>query len=350
MSNNQVVGYVNITQKDNPRLKDKTNREGLIDDGNATEDFITIIQLMLAYIRKQPYQQYKISTKDKSNVDVFKTKVVISKFQKLKEEVYDNPKLKKEIDSLEKDYNKEREYLVKRTENTEELAGVGLAVETASHDVMKIITRVVANVDCLIKDVDVAKEVDKDSLLKELEAIRGSVSFLESQLTDIQQLFRSTKKRNKNIRVKNIVENVYRIYKGLLDNNNINVSIESKGSPLVVKTTDALLLQLFINLFDNSAYWLMETDIKSKEIHILLDGNSNQLFFSDNGPGIDESDAPYIFDAFYSLKGDEGRGLGLYIASQLLERSDFKIQLAEIKSEKILSGANFIIDFNREDD
>ncbi len=43
LSNDQVVGYINITSEANPRLKDKTNREGLIEDGNATEDFIVLI-------------------------------------------------------------------------------------------------------------------------------------------------------------------------------------------------------------------------------------------------------------------------------------------------------------------
>lgn len=72
------------------------------------------------------------------------------------------------------------------------------------------------------------------------------------------------------------------------------------------------------------------------------------MIFSDNGPGIDKDDVPYIFEPFYSGKGDEGRGLGLYIARQLLERSDYSIELAELKSEKIMSGANFVVNFVQE--
>lgn len=72
------------------------------------------------------------------------------------------------------------------------------------------------------------------------------------------------------------------------------------------------------------------------------------MIFSDNGPGIDKDDVPYIFEPFYSGKGDEGRSLGLYIARQLLERSDYSIELAELKSEKIMSGANFVVNFVQE--
>ncbi len=116
-----------------------------------------------------------------------------------------------------------------------------------------------------------------------------------------------------------------------------------------VKTTDAVLLQLLLNLIDNSVFWLKQVEKEKKMIEIILDGSNGQMIFSDNGPGILEEDKPYIFEPFYSGRGDEGRGLGLYIARQLLLRNDFKIDLASIKSEKILSGANFVIDFLGED-
>ena len=58
---------------------------------------------------------------------------------------------------------------------------------------------------------------------------------------------------------------------------------------------------------------------------------------------------PYIFEPFYSGKGDEGRGLGLYIARQLLERNDYSINIADIKADRILPGANFVINFSSEE-
>jgi len=100
-----------------------------------------------------------------------------------------------------------------------------------------------------------------------------------------------------------------------------------------------------LNLFDNSVYWLQTSPKKDKKIQINLNGNKGQMIFGDNGPGINKDDEEYIFEPFYSGKGDEGRGLGLYIAKQLLERNDYSIDLAELKSDKILSGANFVVSF-----
>jgi signal transduction histidine kinase len=349
LSNDQVVGYVNITQKGNPKLKDKTNREGLIEEGNATEDFITLLQVFLAYIRQKPYAKYRLENKKKKDQDIFRTDQVQKDLELLKDTVGDNKKAHDLIVKAEKEYQTERNYLIGRAETTEELAGVGLSVETASHDIMGIMKKVLDNIDGLIRDLMANTEIDEGELLKELQSIRGGMGFIESQLKDIQLLFKSSKQRRKNVKVKAIVEKVERIYRRLLKKESIELSIKKVGSPLVAKTTDAVLLQLLLNLFDNSVYWLQQTSKKDKQIEVLLDGQKGQMIFSDNGPGIDKDDAPYIFEPFYSGKGEEGRGLGLYIARQLLERNEYSIDLAELNSDKILPGTNFIISFITEE-
>ena len=72
LSNDQVVGFVNITQVENPNLRDKTSREGLIDTGAPTDDFLTLIKLLLAWIRQKPYGQYRQSLIEKSGLDAHK--------------------------------------------------------------------------------------------------------------------------------------------------------------------------------------------------------------------------------------------------------------------------------------
>lgn len=349
LSNDQVVGFINISQKNNPNLKDKTNREGLIDEGNATEDFITILQAFLMYIRQKPYARYRSTLEDKKEHDISKGEYVQKELDELKVIVADNSTAMNVLSKAESFYKTEKNYLTRRAETTEELAGVGLSVETASHDIMGMMGKVFSNLDGIIRDLMSADDIDKNEFLKELQSIRGGMSFIEAQLKDIQLLFKSSKQRRKSIRVKEIIEKVERIYSRLLKKEKIKLNIVSIGSPLVAKTTDAVLLQLFLNLFDNAVYWLQQTANEDKEIEIQLDGTKGRLIFSDNGPGINKDDAPYIFEPFYSGKGDEGRGLGLYIARQLLERNEYNIELAELKSEQILSGANFVINFFAEE-
>ena len=349
LSNDQVVGHVDITQSDNPNLKDKTNREGLIETGNATEDFITLLQTLLMYIRKKPYARYRQDLENKRTLDKKKSEVVKNDLATLKQIVGDNKKAQTLVKKVEKEFEVERKYLLHRAETTEDLAGVGLSVETASHDIMGMMSKVIANIDGVLHDLMSGDDISEQELLKELQAVRGGMSFIEAQLKDIQLLFKSSKGRKKSIRVKDILDKVEHIYRRVLKKKKISYSVKSLGSPLVVKSTDAVLLQLFLNLFDNSVYWLSVSGKNNKEIEVLLDGEDGKLIFSDNGPGIENEDIPYIFEPFYSGKGIEGRGLGLYIARQLLERQDYSIGLANFKNDKILSGANFIIDFVSEE-
>jgi len=146
-----------------------------------------------------------------------------------------------------------------------------------------------------------------------------------------------------------VLQKVQKLFEASLKKDNIAFEVLEKGSPLVAKTTDAVLLQLFLNLFDNSIYWLKSKTGGKRQIEVVLDGDEGKLTFADNGPGVNADDAPYIFEPFYSGRGEDGRGLGLYIARQLLERHDYSIELADTKREKVLPGANFVVSFVQEE-
>jgi signal transduction histidine kinase len=227
----------------------------------------------------------------------------------------------------------------------------GLSVETSSHDMMSVMSKGLDAIEFLIKEVK-GNIVSETEIVNSLLKIKEMFVFVESQMKNIQLLFKSSKQRRREIQVMPMIDKVKSIYKRTLEREQIELRINQIGTSVSAKCTDAVLLQLFINLFDNSIYWLNtpRTDGQNKKIQITLDGNTQQVIFSDNGAGINEVDKPYIFEAFYSGKGDEGRGLGLYIARQLLTRMGYSIDLADAQLENILSGANFIINFSKSEE
>jgi len=348
LSNDQVVGFVNISEKGNPKLKDKTNREGLIETGNPTDDFVCLLQCFLAHIRATHYAQYRQKLVDRKVVNVFKEEQVQRDLSELKTAINNNRRAVALLETAEKHYKAERQFLIQRAETTEDLAGVGLSVETASHDITTVMSKALQKMDALIRIGSNRARIDLDKLFEDLTTLRGMLGFIDAQLKDIQLLFRSAKQRRHEIRVRDLLEKVTKIYERSIKKLRIDLEIEAVGAPLVAKTTDAVLLQLLLNLFDNAVYWLESTDRPNKKIKVRLDGKESHLIFSDNGPGVRADDAPYIFEPFYSGKGDEGRGLGLYIARQLLERHDYSIELADIKAHRLLPGANFVVSFVRD--
>lgn len=347
LSNDQVVGFVDISKQGNPRLKDKTNREGLIEEGNATKDFIVLLHAFLLFIRQHAYRQYQEKIKQQKEQEINKMKVVDNHFTQLKDSISGNTKALAAYNDLYKSYQIEKSFYQNRLDNTEDLAAVGLSVETASHDMSMMLTKGVDAIDNLIKDINGGVLTD-EQIENELHSIRGMFSFVKDQMRDIQLMFKSSKQRRRPIRFEDLLEKVGKIYKRTLNREHIDYTVNKIGSPIIAKCTDAVILQLLINLFDNAIYWLAIPDISEKKITITLNGEKQQVIFSDNGPGIRDDDKPYIFEAFYSGKED-GRGLGLYIARQLLKRMGYSISLADIPEDKILSGANFVINFVNSD-
>lgn len=328
-------------------MKDKTNREGLIEEGRALEDFIGVLQIILRYLRKKPFAQYLIDKKRRNEIDQIKRGRPSELIEAAKKQFSDDEKALKFFKSFERSYVKEKRTFEDRIHKTENLAAIGLSIETASHDVMLLIGKVVEQQESLIKELMLDEEIDRETLISRLTLIRGTISMIQSQMKDVQLLFPSTKSKTKSIDLKTILDKVHNLYKRAFRENHISVDYDMTTCPLVVKTTDAVLLQVFINLFDNALYWL-KTVNGDRRILITLDGNQQRLIFSDSGPGVKPEDINYIFEAFYSGKGEEGRGLGLYIARQLLDRYDYSITLAEFSKDRLLKGANFVLEFVKE--
>ena len=84
--------------------------------------------------------------------------------------------------------------------------------------------------------------------------------------------------------------------------------------------------QVFINLVDNSLYWLKGSLIKDKTI--TFDTLNDHFIVSDNGPGIRKEMREMIFDFGFSSKPG-GRGMGLYIAKESLNELGYDIKLLD---------------------
>lgn len=348
LSNDQTVGFIGISSENNQNLKDKTNREGLLEIGNVYEDFKSIIQGILGLLLNE-YKKYRFALEAKNKIALVKESVTQKQFESFREYIEERKDARglKIFDVIYKNYVNEKKYLKERAEITEDLASVGITVEVASHDLMMMIQRAKVTLGSVI-EMTVSKNYDTIVLNANLKKLHSQIDFIESQIEGIQPIFRSSKRQSKDLKITTVLNDVKRYFEGDLEENNIAFPVEEVGKNFTVNCAEAVLLQTFMNLFDNSVYWLKTVDLSNKEIAIKIDKEKSIVIFADNGPGIKPDDQPYIFEPFFSTKGMQGRGLGLYIAFQLLGRHDFEIFYITEKKNKILSGANFLIDFSKQ--
>lgn len=344
LSNDQTVGFVYITQENNPALKDKTNREGLLETGHAFDDFVTLLQLVISYIRAGEFARYLANEEQKKETKEQTRRPVETGFERILNSPELTESLRKEVTQLNRAYKVERRMHETRANRTEDLAGVGLSVEAASHDIVATANQALRHARS-VEEYVATLLPEEEQLLGDLSSLIESLSFVTSRLQDIQGLFVSTRQRRRLLVLHEYVERVAKIYSSLLAKSGTTLNVAVGDHPLKVKSTDAALLQVLINLFDNAIYWLTAANTLDPKIEVRIDADSEELWFADNGPGVRDSDAPYIFEPFYSGKGEEGKGLGLYIARQVGARSGFRIDLVSDESRKILPGANFLIMF-----
>lgn len=341
-SNDQALGYVSITQADNPGLQDKTNREGLIDAGRASGDFIALIQTVLSWLRAKPYEQYAAAnrrTKEQSlkNVGVFDRELsALINSGSLPKNLQQN------LRRIDAAVTSERELAKVQLARTQDLAGVGLSVESASHDLIAAGTeslRLARRILTELRQLGLATEpvyADTASLVQRLE-------FVDSRFRDVQGLFVSTRQKRASLDVFKFIRRVKSMYASLHRDKRIEFQIDDI-KPLKAMSTEAALLQCLINLVDNATYWLMSSTHEPRIIRVFGSGTST-IVVSDSGPGISPSDAEFIFEPFYSGKGDEGKGLGLFIAREVGIRNNFTVEIADFDDPRMLSGANFAVTF-----
>lgn len=349
-SNDQVVGSVDISHEGNPGLKDKTSREGLIEEGNAVGDFKALLQSFLAYIRQNEYDKYRLEVQRRREQKLIAENRVEENAATLLNYVQSkgDEKAVALVRKVQTAAKAQQQIYKQRMELTEDLAGVGLAVETSSHDLMLVMGRAYDAFDRLTNGAS-RRGGKCEKCVEELQKIRGMLGFIENRMKSLQSLFASAKQRPSPISVKEVLEKVRDIYASVFEETKIKVDIESISVPLSVRSTDAVLLQLFINLFDNSLYWLRDEKSSNRSVWVQIDGATKRLIYADSGPGIPAENQPFVFEPFFSTK-QAGRGLGLYIAKQLLDRQGFSLEFAETKADRLLKGVNFVVDFNAKEE
>jgi signal transduction histidine kinase len=111
---------------------------------------------------------------------------------------------------------------------------------------------------------------------------------------------------------------------------------------LKVDELPSRLLPVFVNLVNNSVYWLVNSGTVHPQIQLSI--SEGKVVVSDNGPGIDELDQQNLFKMFFTRKSSGGRGIGLYLCRVNLMAGGHIIAYAKESKFKILNGANFIID------
>lgn len=217
------------------------------------------------------------------------------------------------------------------------LAQLGITVEIIGHEL-----------DGLDQELTFALKTINDGKLNEVQknnidrALNCHNSLIE-KLKFLSPLKLSGKKEIHRITGVDIEAYIFGYFSKQLSAAGIQLSCTPKFKSLSLMDLQSRIYPVFINIINNAMYWVQRRDDNKREI--LLSFENNEVFISDDGPGVDNDDLESLFTLFFTRKQKGGRGVGLYLCKQNLMAGGHSIRYEARDDYKVLSGANFAITF-----
>ncbi|UVV69168.1 ATP-binding protein [Brucella anthropi] len=214
------------------------------------------------------------------------------------------------------------------------LAQLGIAVEIVGHELQAYDDIIGAALRRLPNDVRESKAA-KD--------IAFGYEGLTDQLRFLSPLRLAGQKIQRWITGAEIADYLGEFFKLPLSNNRITLTVTDAFKAFRVFDQQSRLFPVFINLVNNSLYWVGTSD--GEDRRIVLDVIDGVVIVSDSGPGIDPEDVENLFSLFFTRKARGGRGVGLYLSRANLAAGGHRIRYMPPSRGLPLSGATFGIEF-----
>lgn len=218
------------------------------------------------------------------------------------------------------------------------LSTMGQLIEPIIHDGRDLLNKIDLKSNIIIKEankdqLDVNKIISKANDIQEL---RKDFALLFKRIEPFGGRKRG---RPKTIILEKAIENIFTLNQDELSKLNIECALPTSKHKVSIDESE--LGSIFMNLIQNSMYWLEQINAERKIVVDILEAKDElSVIFSDNGPGVQPEIEDKIFDPYFSTKPD-GIGLGLAIIGETMEEYDSHLSLVE----SVLGGASFKLSF-----
>ena len=349
IDSHDFIGIIEITKKNNPKIKDLTNRQ----DFEATIEYLNLKEFVINQL-----------------IEIEKKLDFEKRLQKKEEfEKIENAEL--ELESIRENLAS----LIKRDPTLEEnikpmyshLTEVSSALKTSSKEIVNLkedlekkeelyfslmsLQEYAANLAHMISNsLDKILRISR-FFVKHLEKTKfyNKVLMLDSELIKLQEdanymiAYAESGHKLKQFDLSELILKVFQRYDESFEEENILLQL-SKPESFIVVHNETFLRDIFNNLISNSRRALKKVDRSKKIIKCTAYREEDEfiILFSDNGIGIEDNIKVKIFDRYFSTTKEEGgAGIGLYVVKNNLKTLNGTIEL--IDSEFKEMGCTFKI-------
>lgn len=387
IGNQQIIGFVEVAQEETPGLRDKTNREGLIDTV-AFRDLRALVRAAINIFTmhwqkdrpasdarprapRSALQQARSLTnavaetaRDDVVVQVEPAPAPTRPAPRTGRAAPPQPEPEQTTFFVEPDapsplmtqrqalrelqehlkqaavYQDQRETdAEQRAQVLMHLAATGMVAERVAHEFGR---QVHAALDAVGKLRSLGRgDSEVAQAIRTLDAALGTLRNEFRVLAPYELGWRM--QRTTTMNVEEAATLALKLNEHLIDQADITTEIE--GDDFEVAARPASLVQVFDNLVHNSCVWL-EGQPDPRRIVLRLNCAARTVTICDTGPGIPAHLTEEVFEPFVTLRNG-GRGLGLYITRELLKAMNATITL--LPPERNGTGTTFVVGFSPTD-
>lgn len=184
-----------------------------------------------------------------------------------------------------------------------------------------------------------AKESDKV-----LSEISDTIVYLSDTIDDFQTYFRPNKEQEK-IEIHDLLQKAINFAIPRTKDRHIEI-INKKEKDILIHTYVNEMIQVILNLINNAIDAFDDTDKEDAKLILYAKEmeDSVMIFVEDNAGGITKENLSRIFEPYFSTKGKNGTGLGLYM-SQMIVQKQFS---GDISVKTSSEGTVFTIEISKD--
>ena len=310
ISNNIILGSVRLDRKDSIGLKEKTNREGFIEDDAyiAFKDAIDhVLSIIVRYRNEDKERLTTLYKKNKTVEPVLSdlSEAVLLVREKVKNEA-DRNSILNCLTRIDEQYREVKSVLLKS-------ANAGLNMSVVIHEIEK---QVKALMGCAERGESERVLIISRNIEK---LVRGySAMIVKSSVT--------------NNSLKGIIKTALDNYEFRFSDHGIKIISNHNKVDFTAKLAKAQSISILANLLDNSIFWLGYSKQLNPLISIFVTDQIKDYYsiiVSDNGPGFNIG-TDVAVKPFISGKPDNiGMGMGLHIADEMMNAMGGKLVFYE---------------------
>jgi signal transduction histidine kinase len=208
-----------------------------------------------------------------------------------------------------------------------QLTSLGLMISSVSHGLKGLLTGLAGGIYFLNTGL---KKDDNERIERGMDTIQRNVDRIRSMVTDILYYAKKRELNWETVSAKDLVGEICSLLEFRAKEYDVKIETEVKTKDVEFEADIQAIRSMLVNLVENSidACRLDKKSIDHKVSLKVQDSPAHIEFeVADNGVGMEREAMEKAFTLFFSSKGTEGTGLGLYIANRIATSHGGSIEL-----------------------